>query len=41
MYRLFYNYEVSGDILFILIDPEKKAEKTFEKRQRRRDLCRA
>lgn len=24
MYRLFYNYDISGDILFILIDPEKK-----------------
>lgn len=30
MYRLFYNYEVSGDVLFILIDPEKKTEKTVK-----------
>jgi tRNA-binding EMAP/Myf-like protein len=27
MYRLFYDYEVNGDVLFILIDPEKKVTK--------------
>jgi tRNA-binding EMAP/Myf-like protein len=27
MYRLFYDYEVNGDVLFILMDPEKKVTK--------------
>jgi tRNA-binding protein len=31
-YRFFYNADVSGDILFILIDAEKKAEKTIRKK---------
>jgi hypothetical protein len=31
MYRLFYNYDVSGDVLFILIDPEKKPTRTEKK----------
>jgi tRNA-binding EMAP/Myf-like protein len=26
MYRLFYNYKVTGDILFVLLDPEKKVD---------------
>lgn len=26
MYRLFYNYKVTGDILYILINPEKKVD---------------
>ena len=24
MYRLFYDFEVNGDVLFVLLDPEKK-----------------
>ena len=28
MYRLFYNRSVSGDVLFVLLDPMKKATKT-------------
>ena len=28
MYRLFYNYPVSKDVLFVLIDPSKKVTKT-------------
>ena len=31
MYRLFYNHDVSGDILFILINPEAKVDSTIEK----------
>ncbi|MCI2111485.1 MAG: DUF4479 domain-containing protein [Bacilli bacterium] len=27
MYRLFYNHPITGDILFVLIDPEKKADR--------------
>ena len=26
MYRLFYNYKVTGDILFVLLDPEQKVD---------------
>lgn len=28
MYRLFYDYETNGDVLFVVIDPEKKVTKT-------------
>lgn len=31
MYRLFYNYETSGDVLFVVIDPDKKADKVVSK----------
>jgi len=31
MYRLFYNYKVTGDILFVLIDPEKKPDRVETK----------
>jgi tRNA-binding EMAP/Myf-like protein len=31
MYRLFYDYAVSGDVLFILLDPEKKVETAVTK----------
>lgn len=31
MYRLFYNYETSGDVLFIVIEPDKKADKVVSK----------
>lgn len=31
MYRLFYNYKVTGDILFILMNPEKKPDRVLEK----------
>lgn len=31
MYRLFYNYEVSGDVLFVLLDPEKKPTRNEKK----------
>jgi hypothetical protein len=31
MYRLYYDYAVSGDVLFILLDPEKKVERTVTK----------
>ena len=26
MYRLFYDFEVNGDVLFVLLDPEKKPD---------------
>lgn len=31
MYRLFYNYETNGDVLFVVISPEKKANKVVSK----------
>lgn len=31
MYRLFYNHDVTGDILFVLIDPEKKPTRNVAK----------
>ena len=31
MYRLFYNYKVTGDILFVLMDPEKKPDRVLDK----------
>ncbi|MCR4561631.1 MAG: DUF4479 domain-containing protein [Bacilli bacterium] len=31
MYRLFYNHEVTGDLLLILIDPEKKVDRHVAK----------
>ncbi len=31
MYRLFYDYETNGDILFVIIDPEKKVDEVMKK----------
>lgn len=31
MYRLFYNYKISGDVLFVLIDPEKEVTRKERK----------
>jgi tRNA-binding EMAP/Myf-like protein len=31
MYRLFYNFKVTGDVLFVLLDPEKKVTRSETK----------
>ena len=31
MYRCFYDHEVNGDVLFILLDPEKKPDHIVKK----------
>ncbi len=31
MYRLFYDFETNGDVLFVVIDPEKKVDEVVKK----------